>query len=174
MKTKIKLVKGSVIDQDVEIIVNAANANLQRGGGIDGAIHRASGPELQKYLNELFDVPLEPGSIAVTPGFNLPQTIFHAPGPIWKDGNSGESEHLSNLYDCIMDSAECIDAKSIAFCSISTGIYGYPINQACDIAVSTIINWLNANPDTSIETIVFAMFGNEEYQVYENHLGDLK
>lgn len=170
MQTKIELVKGSVIDQNVDVIVNAANAQLQAGGGIDGAIHRAAGSELKEYLDELFPEPLEPGSIAVTPGFNIPQVIFHAPGPIWKDGKSGESEHLANLYDCIMDSADHIDARSIAFCSISTGIYGYPIDEACEIAINTIVNWLNNNPDTTIEKIVFAMYGEQEYQVYERAL----
>jgi O-acetyl-ADP-ribose deacetylase (regulator of RNase III) len=169
MKTKIELVKGSVIDQDVDVIVNAANARLRGGGGIDGLIHRMAGPRLLNYLVEYHTDPLNPGEVAISPGFDLPQAIIHAPGPIWKDGENGEKEHLVTLYESILDCANCVGAKKIAFCSISTGIYGYPLDDACDLAISTIIRWLESN-DHEIETIVFAMYGDTEHNVYENAL----
>ena len=171
MTQEFKLVRGSVIDQDVDIIVNAANARLRGGGGIDGAIHNFAGPDLLAYLKEQYPNPIKAGEVALTSGFNLPQSIIHAPGPVWIDGESGESDALASVYTAILSTATLAGAKTIAFCSISTGIYGYPLEEACDIALSTIFDWFKVN-ETSIETIVFAMFGEQEFQVYQEKLNE--
>ena len=167
--TLFSLVKGSIIDQDVDIIVNAANAALINGAGINGAIHAKAGPELAEYLKTYYPSDLTPGDLAVSPGFGLSQTIFHAPGPIWSGGDNGEPEHLANLYSNIMDAAESLGANSIAFCSISTGIYGYPLADACLLATKTIFDWIDSNKN-GIEKVVFAMYGDAEYQAYLKEL----
>jgi O-acetyl-ADP-ribose deacetylase (regulator of RNase III) len=142
---------------DVDVIVNAANARLQRGGGVDGAIHRAAGPALQPALDALGGCPT--GSARLTPGFNLKaRHIVHAVGPIWQGGRSGEAQLLGACYRAALDLAAAVDARSIAFPAISTGIYGYPLAPAAAVAVGAVRAFL-AERTTALDRVIFACFG---------------
>lgn len=169
--TTITVVRGSVLEQDVDAIVNAANTAMRGGGGVDGAIHRAAGPGL---LQELFRVApngAPTGTVVVTHGHNLKQPwILHTPGPVWRGGTHGEPELLASCYRACLDAAHEKGLRSVAFCSISTGVYGYPLEQAAPIALGTVRDWLQAHPDTTLERIVFAMFGEREYEVFSETL----
>ena len=123
---------------DVDAIVNAANEQLASGGGVCGAIHRAAGPELGNACRELGFCPT--GEARITPGFKLPaRFVIHAVGPIWRGGSAGESEQLRSAYRAALGLAQEYGLQSIAFPAISTGIYGYPLEAATNIAVSTIL-----------------------------------
>ena len=128
---------GDITDQDVDAMVNAANAALAGGGGVDGAIHRAAGPELARACRELGGCPT--GDVRVTPGFRLrARWIIHAVGPVYRGGHRGEPDLLASCYRRALELAADLGAASVAFPAISTGIYGYPPDQACRIAVETV------------------------------------
>jgi O-acetyl-ADP-ribose deacetylase (regulator of RNase III) len=147
----------------VDAIVNAAKEQLTPGGGVCGAIHRAAGPKLASACREL-GVCLT-GEARITPGFNLPaRFVIHAVGPIWSGGSAREAEQLARAYRASLRLAQQHGLQSIAFPAISTGIYGYPLEAATNIAVSTIRAAL-AKP-SSIEWIVFACFGPEILETY--------
>ncbi|HWA83639.1 MAG TPA: macro domain-containing protein [Fimbriimonadaceae bacterium] len=170
MKDRIEIRRGSLLDQhDVEAIVNAANRSMRGGGGIDGAIHRGAGPGLLEELIKVAPKGCEAGEVVVTGAHNLPfRYIFHTPGPIWKGGEHGEPETLSACYrNCILE-AEKQGLASIGFCSISTGVFGYPVREAAKVALRTLLD-IEEGP----ERIVFAMFGNEEYAVFRETLRKL-
>ena len=142
---------------DVDVIVNAANARLQRGGGVDGAIHRAAGPALQAALDALGGCPT--GSAHLTPGFNLKaRHIVHAVGPVWQGGRAGEAELLGACYRTALDLAAAVNARSIAFPAISTGIYGYPLRPAAAVAVGAVRAFL-AERTSALDRVIFACFG---------------
>lgn len=130
------LIQGNITELDVDAIVNAANSSLMGGGGVDGAIHHAAGPELKEACRPL--APCPPGEVRVTDGFGLaPKFILHTVGPVWRGGDSGEADMLRACYEnCILE-AKARSLKSIAFPAISTGAYGFPINDAARIAVET-------------------------------------
>lgn len=133
----LKLIQGDITKFKGDAIVNAANTGLVGGGGVDGAIHRAAGPELDVACRKLHGCPT--GEAKVTPGFNLPaKFVIHTPGPIWRDGSFEEPKLLRNCYENSLKRAVENHCQTVAFPSISTGIYGYPLADACDIAVSTI------------------------------------
>ncbi|WP_203649919.1 O-acetyl-ADP-ribose deacetylase [Secundilactobacillus yichangensis] len=133
----LKLIQGDITKFKGDAIVNAANTGLVGGGGVDGAIHRAAGPELDVACRKLHGCPT--GEAKVTPGFNLPaKFVIHTPGPIWRDGSFEEPKLLRNCYENSLKRAVENNCQTVAFPSISTGIYGYPLADACDIAVSTI------------------------------------
>lgn len=133
----LKLIQGDITKFKGDAIVNAANTGLVGGGGVDGAIHRAAGPELDVACRKLHGCPT--GEAKVTPGFNLPaKFVIHTPGPIWRDGSFEEPKLLRNCYENSLRRAVENNCQTVAFPSISTGIYGYPLADACDIAVSTI------------------------------------
>lgn len=135
------LVKGDIVDLEVDAVVNAANNTLLGGGGIDGAIHRAAGPELLAECRSLGGCPT--GEARITKGYRLPSKfIIHTVGPIWQGGEYGEAELLSSCYISSLQLAVRYQLGSIAFPAISTGIYGYPLRAATDIACSTIISFL--------------------------------
>lgn len=128
-------VRGDITRRPVDAIVNAANASLLGGGGVDGAIHRAAGPELLEACRKLHGCST--GSAKATPGFRLPaQWIFHAVGPVWGGGQRGEPEQLRGCYKHCFDLAYAHGVKSLAFPAISTGIYGYPKEPAAQIALA--------------------------------------
>ena len=146
-----------------DAIVNAANESLAPGGGVCGAIHRAAGPELAKACAQLEGCPT--GDARITPGFHLPaRFVIHAVGPVWHGGGSDEPELLAAAYRSAMDLALRHGLRSIAFPAISTGIYGYPLEPATAIAVSTVREADTA--DTSIEEVVFACFSPEVLRAY--------
>ena len=155
---------------DVDAIVNAANSSLLGGGGVDGAIHRAAGPELVHECRLLGGC--KTGEAKITKGYRLPaKHIIHTVGPVWRGGIWQEAEFLSSCYLRCLELASVHPIHSIAFPSISTGIFGYPIDSACRIAVSTTRSFLN-KPDPIVE-VVFCCFSQSDLDVYEEVLKGL-
>lgn len=149
---------------DVDAIVNAANGSLLGGGGVDGAIHRGAGPGLLAACRALHGC--ETGEAKITPGFNLPaRFVIHTVGPVWHGGQNGEAKLLANCYLNSLKLAEENEVKSIAFPSISTGVYGYPIEKAARIAVETV---RSIDPDLkSVEEVIFCCFSRRALDVYQ-------
>ena len=148
---------------EVDAIVNAANEALAPGGGVCGAIHRAAGPELARACAALDGCPT--GEARITPGFRLPaRWVIHAVGPRWDGGKRGEAELLAGAYRHALQLAAGRGARSIAFPAISTGIYGYPLAEATEIAVRTVRDALGESP--AIESVVFACFSDEVLSAY--------
>ncbi len=165
--TTIEIVSGSVLEQDVDAIVNAANTSMRGGGGVDGAIHRAAGKALMAELMEVAPHGAKTGTSVMTSGHNLKQPyVIHTPGPVWNGGRSGEAENLASSYRSCLEKADEKRLKSIAFCSISTGVYGYPLDLAAPLALGTVRDWLESHPETSLERIVFAMFQQSELMAF--------
>ena len=145
----------------VDAIVNAANEQLAPGGGVCGAIHRAAGPELARACADRSPCPT--GDARITPGFNLPSRfVIHAVGPIWRGGAAGEPDLLASAYRQSLTLAEMQGLRSIAFPAISTGIFGYPLQFATDIAVATV----RAHSASSLDDVIFACFSSEALQAY--------
>ncbi|MEQ8558393.1 MAG: macro domain-containing protein [Henriciella sp.] len=134
MKGTLELYRGNLLDVDCDAVVNAANSSLMGGGGVDGAIHRAAGPELKEACRPL--APCPTGEVRVTEGFGLgDRLIFHTVGPVWRGGNEGEAELLASCYRKCLDALIERELTSIVFPAISTGAYGFPVNEAAGVAV---------------------------------------
>jgi O-acetyl-ADP-ribose deacetylase len=167
-KTKVSMIQGDITKQVTDAIVNAANSSLMGGGGVDGAIHRAGGPaileECKKIVAQQGRLPT--GKAVITTGGNLKaQYVIHTVGPIWHGGSRNESELLrSGYYECLKLAAEN-KLTSISFPSISTGAYGYPVDEAAKIAVSTVVSFLKEQA-TSLKDAVFVLFDSRTYQSY--------
>ena len=173
-KTSIEFVQGSVLDQDVDAIVNAANTALRGGGGVDGAIHRAAGKQLMNELIRVAPNGAKTGTAVITKGHLLKQPyVIHTPGPVWKGGNANEAERLASSYRSCLEKAEEKGLKSVAFCSVSTGIYGYPLDQAAPLAIRTVMEYLKDHPDTTLERVVFAMYQKHEYAAFTQAFADI-
>lgn len=168
----IKTIKGDITKiTDIEAIVNAANNSLLGGGGVDGAIHRAAGPELLAECRTLHGC--ETGEAKITKAYNLPcQYVIHTVGPIWRGGKSNEAELLASCYYNSMKIAAENGIKSIAFPSISTGVYHFPVDLAAKIAVSTVKRFLDANPGT-VEIVEWVLFDENTYSYYEKEVDAL-
>jgi len=152
---------GDITTEPVDAIVNAANSSLLGGGGVDGAIHRAAGPELVQYCRNLGGC--ETGEAKITPGFNLAaEWIIHTVGPVWRGGNHGEPELLASCYRNSLKRADEVGSRSVAFPAISTGIFGYPIEPAARIATSTVIA-----TETNVERVQFVAFDKATWDAYE-------
>ncbi|MCX8104604.1 MAG: O-acetyl-ADP-ribose deacetylase [Ignavibacterium album] len=165
--TSIKIYKGDITKLAVDAIVNAANNSLLGGGGVDGAIHRAAGPELLEYNRKLGGC--ETGKAKITPGFRLPaRYIIHTVGPVWRGENNDEDKLLTNCYENSLKLAVENNIKTIAFPAISTGVYGFPLERATRIAVETVKKFLKN--DSSIEKVIFVCFDEKTYEVYKNSL----
>ena len=135
---KIELVSGDITTQEVDAIVNAANASLAGGGGVDGAIHRAAGPTLMHETDRLYPDGCPTGSAVITSAGDLPcRHVIHAVGPRYRDGQQGESEKLAGAYRRSLELASAAECRSLAFPAISCGIYGYPLPEAAEIALAT-------------------------------------
>jgi O-acetyl-ADP-ribose deacetylase len=163
----ISVVRGDITTLEVDAIVNAANAALAGGGGVDGAIHRAAGPQLQEACRKIGGCPT--GEVRVTEGFSLPaRWVIHAVGPRWRGGTTGEPERLASAYRNALRAAQELGARSIAFPAISTGIYGYPLAKATAIAVDVACEHLAVNEVP--ETVIFCCFDGATEAVYREAL----
>jgi O-acetyl-ADP-ribose deacetylase len=173
---QLQLLKGDITQIAVDAIVNAANSELAGGGGVDGAIHRAGGPAIMRELDRIrAEIGCcETGSAVATGGGNLPaKYVFHAVGPIYRDGEHGEPRQLESCYlTCLRLAAER-DVASISFPSISAGIYGYPIADAARIAVKTVANWLVGSAD-SLKVVKLVQFSDADHQVYRQQAQNLR
>jgi O-acetyl-ADP-ribose deacetylase (regulator of RNase III) len=163
---ELKVVRGDITRLPVDAIVNAANSSLLGGGGVDGAIHRAAGPELLAACRQLGGCAT--GDAKATPGFRLPaRWVFHAVGPVWNGGSHGEPEKLAACYRRSLELAREHNVKSIAFPTISTGMYGYPRRAAAEIAVRTCRE--HADP-SAVEQVLFCCFDEDTAEIYEQLL----
>ncbi|MDD5701633.1 MAG: O-acetyl-ADP-ribose deacetylase [Dehalococcoidales bacterium] len=164
----LSMVQGDITRQTTDAIVNAANSSLMGGGGVDGAIHRAGGPAILEECKQIVarQGRLPPGKAVITTGGNLPaRHVIHTVGPIWQGGNSNESQLLASAYKESLSIAEQNHLQSIAFPSISTGAYGYPVGQAARIAVQAVISFLKSE-DPSIQEVRFVLFDTGTYEAY--------
>ncbi len=142
-QSRLELAQGDITAQDVDAIVNAANSRLAGGGGVDGAIHRAGGPLLMQQTNERYPEGCPTGHAVATDAGNLKaRRVFHAVGPVWRGGAAGEPELLGSAYRRCLELAVEYDCESIAFPAISTGVYGYPKDQAADVSLTTTRDFL--------------------------------
>ncbi|MBU8893945.1 MAG: O-acetyl-ADP-ribose deacetylase [Bacteroidales bacterium] len=164
---QIELVKGDITKMEVEAIVNAANKSLLGGGGVDGAIHRASGPELLDECRALNGC--ETGEAKITRSYNLPaKYIIHTVGPVWNGGTKNEPQLLTNCYKNSLQIALDKKLATVAFPNISTGVYGFPKEMAADIAIRTVNNFLNQSK--KIKSVYFVCFDEENYNLYKEKL----
>jgi len=165
----LEVVQADITTLSVETIVNAANTSLLGGGGVDGAIHRAAGHELLVECRALNGC--NTGDAKITGGYNLPSKfVIHTAGPVWQGGNNNEDELLKSCYINSMKLAVENAVKSIAFPSISTGVYGFPFERACRIAVSTVAAFVKVNE--SIERVIFVCFSDSDYETYLRMIED--
>lgn len=167
MKDRIELVRGDLTAMDVDAIVNAANKSLLGGGGVDGAIHRAAGPKLLDECRALCGC--DTGDAKITKGYDLTaRHVIHTVGPIFRGGTSGEPRLLESCYRRCFEVADENGLTSIAFPSISTGAYGYPISDASKIAISTTLEQLERFPN--VQRVVFVLFSEKDLDVYKDNL----
>jgi O-acetyl-ADP-ribose deacetylase (regulator of RNase III) len=166
----LSLVKGDITNESTEAIANAANSGLRGGGGVDGAIHRAGGPKIMEECRKIGGCPT--GSAVITTGGDLKaKYVIHAVGPVYKDGTKGEERLLASAYSKCLEIASDKGIKSIAFPSISTGVYGYPIGDASKTALKTVIDYMKGHPE--IELVRFVLFSDKDLNVYEASLKGL-
>jgi len=169
-KSRIVLKSGDITKEAVDAVVNAANKSLRGGGGVDGAIHRAGGPAILEECRKLNGC--ETGDAKITTGGNLPaKYVIHTVGPVWGGGNRGEDEKLESAYRRSLEVAGENGVKTVAFPSISTGAYSFPIDRAAKIALNTVANYLKDHPD--VEQVIFVLFSDRDLGVYEKALKEL-
>ncbi|MFH1674035.1 MAG: O-acetyl-ADP-ribose deacetylase [Pseudomonadota bacterium] len=170
MSERIEIIQGDITQQHVDSIVNAANNSLLGGGGVDGAIHRSAGPELLAECKTLGGCPT--GEARITSGYRLhAKWVIHTVGPIWRGGLYNEDKLLANCYKSCFKCAVAKGVKTIAFPSISTGAYGFPVDKACKIALRETIFFLGLSP--SLEKVIFVCFGRDVLESYQRTYGNL-
>ena len=168
---RLQTVLGDITKQSVDAIVNAANCSLLGGGGVDGAIHRAAGPELLAECRTLHGC--ETGQAKITKGYRLPaKHVIHTPGPVWHGGNKGEAELLASCYRSCLELASENGCRTVDFPSISTGVYRFPLDKAAAIATKTIKEYLKAHPE--IERVRMVCFDERTKAVYDSAIAALE
>ena len=168
---RLSIVKGDIVKMKTDAIVNAANTSLLGGGGVDGAIHRAAGPELLAECETLNGC--RTGEAKITKGYKLKaKYVIHTPGPIWRGGKWGEADLLANCYKNCLALAKENGVKTIAFPSISTGVYRFPVDQAAKIAVSEILSFLDQ--DDSVDQVTIVCFDDKTKEYYLDALAELQ
>ena len=169
-KTKVEVVKGDITKMSVDVIVNAANNSLLGGGGVDGAIHSAAGPHLLTECRSLGGC--ETGEAKITAGYALPaKHVIHTVGPMWRDGNCNEDNLLADCYYNSLRLAVEHKLKTIAFPSISTGIYGFPLDRASRIAIKEILDFIEG--DNWLDSVTMVCFNDAAYLAYTTALEEM-
>src|ERR687892_450415 len=167
MTARIDIVQADITTQSVDAIVNAANSSLRGGGGVDGAIHRATGPRLLEATRKIGGCPT--GQARLTPGFDLPaKWVIHTVGPVWQGGHAGEDELLASCYRESLKLAASVGARLVAFPAISTGVYGFPMERAARIAVAEIAAYTAEN--SGIEQILLTVRSDVAYRIHSEAL----
>jgi len=170
LSERISVIQGDITKQQVDAIVNAANESLLGGGGVDGAIHRAAGKQLLEECRTLGGCPT--GEAKITQGYKLPaKWVIHTVGPIWRGGRNGEDELLRSCYRNSLNLAQQKEIRTIAFPAISTGVYGFPLERATQIAVNEVKQFLSENP--SFEQVIFVCFGDDSHRCYLKTVSEL-
>lgn len=170
-RTKLSLIQGDITKQETDAIVNAANSSLMGGGGVDGAIHRAGGPDILEECKKIVAKQgrLPTGKAVITTGGRLKSRhVIHTVGPIWHGGDGGEADLLASAYRESLTLAAASGLKTISFPSISTGAYGYPVDSAAEVALQTVIKFLEK--DAFLQEVVFVLFDNRTCEVYIEEL----
>ena len=168
--SSLELVEGDITQQDTEAIVNAANTSLLGGGGVDGAIHRAGGPQILEECKKIGGC--QTGEARITTGGRLKaKWVIHTVGPVYRDGKHRESELLATAHRNSLRLASEKHIKSVAFPSISTGAYGYPVAGAARIGLQTVIEYLKAHPEITL--VRFVLFGQAAFRIYDQVLAEL-
>jgi O-acetyl-ADP-ribose deacetylase len=164
---RIELVQGDITKQEVDAIVNAANESLLGGGGVDGAIHRAGGPAILEECRRLGGC--DTGDAKATTAGDLPaQHVIHTVGPVWHGGEQGEAELLASCHRRVLEVADELGCRTVAFPAISTGVYGYPAEHAAEVALRTTRDALSKHP--RIEEVRFVLFSDEHLQAFQQNL----
>jgi len=168
---KIEIIQGDITKLKVDAIVNAANECLLGGGGVDGAIHRESGPQLYEECKKLNGC--KTGAAKITKGYNLKAGfVIHTVGPVWRGGNNNEDDLLQRCYQNSLELAEGNKCKSIAFPAISTGVYGFPFDRASKIAYETVKHYLTKT--NNFEKVIFVLFSETDYNNFVNIFSKLE
>ncbi len=157
----IDAVQGDITSQQVDAVINAANEGLAPGGGVSGALHRRGGPSIAEECARIGHCPTG-GAVATTPGDLPARFVIHAVGPVWRGGDSGEPELLASAYRSSLEEAVRVGARSVAFPAISTGIYGYPLEAATEVAVATVKGW----EGTGVDLVRFVCFDEATLAAY--------
>ena len=171
-QSRLSLIQGDITRENVDAIVNAANSSLMGGGGVDGAIHRAGGPRILAECKQIVarQGRLPAGQAVITTGGNLPaRYVIHTVGPVWHGGHGGEAEVLASAYRESLKLAQENRLRSVAFPSISTGAYGYPVDQAAGVALRTVISFLR-DEAVSVREVTFVLFDQWTLEAYQKAL----
>lgn len=175
MKHKLEVVQGDITRLQVDAIVNAANSSLMGGGGVDGAIHRAGGPDILEACRAIVarQGGCRTGEAVITTAGRLPaQYVIHTVGPVWRGGTNGEQDLLASCYRRSLELAVTHGCNTVAFPNISTGVYGYPKEEAASVAVRTVASFLQTAP--AIEKVLFACFDTESFGLVEAEIGKIQ